>query len=271
MKITENVRQRLGAITAVFLVFVCSFAVLPTHGASFDCAKAKSVVEKTICSDPVLSKLDEELDVAYKAEIIIDDTSVITRQQSSWLNERNDCSTQKCLKNLYTQRLKQLNSPVLPLEQSSTVRNDYKLPQKQYTNARFGYRINYPEDMLLPQGESDNGDGQRFISVDGDIEMTVSGINNVLNNTLMTQYKQDILEKDRLNKTVAYQVIKKDFYVISGQIKNIIYYQKTMLKDDIFMTLYITYPANQRSKIDPIVSEISKSFRYTGSSARPIK
>jgi len=263
MSMFTGIKKGLIAVAAA-LPLAMGLAVGPAHGASFDCAKAKTTVEKTICANPTLSKLDDELDEAYKAAIMVDDTSVLTRQQSSWLKERNNCSTQKCLNNLYTQRLKQLNSPVLSLDQSS----NYKLPQKLYTNARFGYRINYPENMLLPQGESDNGDGQRFISVNGDIEMTVSGINNVLNSTLMTQFKQDILEKAKLNKTVTFQLIKRDFYIISGYIKDKIYYQKTILKDDIFMTLCIVYPANQRSIIDPMVSEISKSFRYTGSSAR---
>ena len=38
---------------------------------------------------------------------------------------------------------------------------------KTYTNARFGYSISYPADVLMPQGESDNGDGQKFLSRDG--------------------------------------------------------------------------------------------------------
>ena len=32
-----------------------------------------------------------------------------------------------------------------------------------YHNPRFGYSIAYPKDILYPQGESDNGDGQKFL------------------------------------------------------------------------------------------------------------
>ena len=31
---------------------------------------------------------------------------------------------------------------------------------------RFGYLISYPSDLLIPQGEADNGDGQKFLAKD---------------------------------------------------------------------------------------------------------
>src|SRR5215469_6044695 len=38
---------------------------------------------------------------------------------------------------------------------------------KRYTNVRFQYSICYPEDLLIPQGESQNSDGQKFLAKDG--------------------------------------------------------------------------------------------------------
>src|SRR5437588_5064694 len=55
---------------------------------------------------------------------------------------------------------------------------------RTYTNARFGYSISYPASVLVPQGESDNGDGQIFRSRDGHAEMRVFGRYNVQNETL---------------------------------------------------------------------------------------
>src|SRR5256714_15334892 len=40
----------------------------------------------------------------------------------------------------------------------STPQNNYKT----YANARFKYSISYPADLLIPQGEAENGDGQGF-------------------------------------------------------------------------------------------------------------
>lgn len=39
---------------------------LSLFGASFDCTQAKSDVEKTICQDDELSKLDNDLNKIYK-------------------------------------------------------------------------------------------------------------------------------------------------------------------------------------------------------------
>ena len=48
------------------IVLILSFFVLFTHAASFDCKKARTSVEKHICSDANLSVLDEELAKVYK-------------------------------------------------------------------------------------------------------------------------------------------------------------------------------------------------------------
>jgi len=44
-----------------------------------------------------------------------------------------------------------------------------------YTNVRFAYSICYPADLLAGQGESDNSDGQKFLSRDGSVEVLVYG------------------------------------------------------------------------------------------------
>ena len=49
-----------------------------------------------------------------------------------------------------------------------------------YSNGRFGYSIDYPKDLLIPQGESDNEDGQEFTSKDGKAVLLVWGHLNVL-------------------------------------------------------------------------------------------
>lgn len=53
----------------MILTFVCLLLLVNInklgHAASFDCKKAKSVMEKTICSDAQLSKLDEEINRKY--------------------------------------------------------------------------------------------------------------------------------------------------------------------------------------------------------------
>jgi uncharacterized protein YecT (DUF1311 family) len=63
----------------------------PVHAASFDCAAAKSSVEKLICSDPALSDLDGRLGQAFQAArgpLDPKGREWLTKVQRSWLNAR---------------------------------------------------------------------------------------------------------------------------------------------------------------------------------------
>ena len=78
--------------------------------ASFDCGKATSEVEKLICSDDELSKLDESLNKAYLQALKRTDTKKqIVETQKQWLNnERNACQNAKCIKRAYEARMKEV-------------------------------------------------------------------------------------------------------------------------------------------------------------------
>jgi len=54
---------------------------------------------------------------------------------------------------------------------------------KTYTNVRF----RYPEDLLVPQGESDKSDGQKFLANDSG-QLIVFGSNNALNQPLKDNF-----------------------------------------------------------------------------------
>jgi uncharacterized protein len=78
--------------------------------ASFDCGKATSDIEKIICSNEELSKLDESLNKAYlKALERPDIRKQMIESQKQWLkNERNACKNAECLKKTYETRIKEL-------------------------------------------------------------------------------------------------------------------------------------------------------------------
>ncbi len=54
---------------------------------------------------------------------------------------------------------------------------------QRYTNVRFQYSICYPEGLLVPQGESPNSDGQKFLAKDG-AQLVVFGRNNAIDESL---------------------------------------------------------------------------------------
>jgi uncharacterized protein YecT (DUF1311 family) len=84
------------------------------HAASFDCGKARTEVEKLICGNPELSRLDEELGRAYKAALNDGKHAAqIARAQKQWINFRDQCRETKCVKRSYETRLGMLRYPLI--------------------------------------------------------------------------------------------------------------------------------------------------------------
>ena len=111
------------------LILTTCFLVMNSgniDAASFDCGKAASEVEKIICSDDGLSKLDEELTEAYRQALKrIDIRKQTIESQRHWLKyERNVCPNAECIKKAYETRIKELgySSP-------STSTDDYRWDQ----------------------------------------------------------------------------------------------------------------------------------------------
>lgn len=77
-----------------------------------NCVELKITAERIVCIDGVLSKLDEELNAAYKAALQ-DKTQAdtIKQAQKQWLKERNACADRACLDRVYKKRLQELPSP----------------------------------------------------------------------------------------------------------------------------------------------------------------
>ena len=93
-------------ITSAFVAFMlfCSAA----SAVSFDCKKAASFVEKAICSDPTLGKLDDVLSVNYKGMLGADfggTQKSLRDEQLKWIRSRNTCTDNKCLVDAYRKRI----------------------------------------------------------------------------------------------------------------------------------------------------------------------
>ncbi len=92
--------RRLSSILTFFIA-------LEASAASFDCEKARSNVEKLICTDPALSKMNEDLNSIYQHVLSeATDKSVIVQLQREWLKrEVHICTQSSCLKNAFSSRI----------------------------------------------------------------------------------------------------------------------------------------------------------------------
>jgi hypothetical protein len=125
---------------------------------------------------------------------------------------------------------------------------------KTYTNARYNYSISYPSNLLVPQGEADNGDGQAFRSRDGSAEMRVYGSQN------MGGGLEEAYAEAQAGKNVTYKTFTRNWFVVSGYNNGKIFYQKTMFKDNVLKTFTIEYDEAQKSTYNAVTTRIARSF-----------
>jgi len=100
----------------IFSCIILVLGVAPGHSASFDCGKAATAVEKSICRDSGLSALDEELSRLYKQALSrTPNPQALKAEQRQWLKtERNRCSDGDCLHRAYNGRIEALSDAPKP-------------------------------------------------------------------------------------------------------------------------------------------------------------
>lgn len=96
---------------SLFWPVLLAWVVLPTaaFGASFHCAKAGTPVEKAVCDDKLLSRLDSELGAAYRnarAAVAPSSKNALIKEQQHWVRYvRDPCPDRACLVETYKDRI----------------------------------------------------------------------------------------------------------------------------------------------------------------------
>ncbi|MFS2217973.1 lysozyme inhibitor LprI family protein [Telluria sp. Tellsp104] len=95
----------------VQLTLLLSVLATTANAASFDCKLAQGKVEKMICADSGLSKLDEQLSAAYTQIVgMVSDKQSEKSMQRAWLRARNACTDIACLQHAYASRNSELRA-----------------------------------------------------------------------------------------------------------------------------------------------------------------
>jgi uncharacterized protein len=114
-----------AAALSVLLALACGG---PAGAASFPCDKAQSRVEKAICADAEVSRLDEYLGRYYGAArgALGGGAACLAADQRRWLSEtRNPCGDASCLKKAYLERLGELDA----LQPGASALRNVELPR----------------------------------------------------------------------------------------------------------------------------------------------
>jgi hypothetical protein len=133
-----------------------------------------------------------------------------------------------------------------------------------YLNPRFGAAADYPADLFtVKDPPPENGDGQTFHTADGRAELSIYGSYNIDGERPEAYVQRHVSLRD-----VTYKKIGADFYAVSGTRGATVYYERCNFPDnDMLSCFYVSYPAAEKAKWDPIVTRIGRSLRLaqTGS------
>jgi hypothetical protein len=152
--------------------------------------------------------------------------------------------------------------------QSQRFKKSKEITFKNYCSSSYGFCVDYPEGILFPQGESDNGDGQMFKSKNADNYLQVSrDYRDVAEEdskfSLEDAYQLDTWSKDpdKPKRVLTYKKLGKNFYVVSGYNNGKVFYQKTIIFDDILATCMIEYNEAEKLVYDKVCDRVYKSFK----------
>jgi hypothetical protein len=134
----------------------------------------------------------------------------------------------------------------------------------RYGNPRYGFFADVPATFVAGR-PPDNGDGQAFTSVDGRATITVSGINNVLDDNPVLVEANLVSDLQSMNGTVTYKNIAGSVVVISGTYPDhngtTVLYARTVVGAGSEDTLWWTYPVADKGVYDPQVVHTASTFR----------
>ncbi|KGP63815.1 hypothetical protein EP47_12345 [Legionella norrlandica] len=141
-----------------------------------------------------------------------------------------------------------------------------------YSNARYNYQLDYPL-FLIPQGESENGDGQKFIG--NDAELIVYGSffpildsqknQNQFNLEEEFDYEKKRLKQEGFELDYTYFSLSKNIFVISGTSNTqVVYFKKIFVPScGVHLYFWLYYPKTEKKQWDSWVTKASKSFKYS--------
>ena len=128
-----------------------------------------------------------------------------------------------------------------------------------YANARYGYRVSYPADLLVAEPESDSGDGRKFHARRGHAELLAWASENVLEQTPADLARHS--EHECGGRPASYKIVKPTLVAVSCvSPAGIMFYQKTLIRGGVLTAIRMTYPAAERSVWDGVVTQISRSM-----------
>ncbi|MDH6355314.1 hypothetical protein M2132_001655 [Dysgonomonas sp. PH5-45] len=148
----------------------------------------------------------------------------------------------------------------------NVVEQDSLMPRySSYCNGRYGFCINYPTAIFFPQGESDSGDGQIFLSEDKCNELRVyRDSRTIVNNggfSLQEAYNEDINENLTGRKVKDNRLSDESYFVTGIDSNGNLFYQKSILSGNEFVTAILSYQPGTEQQYEDLIVPIFSSLK----------
>lgn len=193
------------------LAFILLYSNLG-YAASFDCNKAKLPVEKIVCEDATLSKLDDEIAFLYFSlykNSDKDQKNNVLQQQRNWLKKNSKLKTKNDLLTSYIERKLEIKRLV---NSSSTLQDDLlnKAKGKQSVNIKNNKKIN---ESKSDNDKNTNANSFNFFRSMNDFLDTQAShlLSDLLNESqrkrqfiLLRKDINHFLKNDKSNKYISY-------------------------------------------------------------------
>lgn len=135
------------------------------------------------------------------------------------------------------------------------------LEYETYHNQQYDYSVEYP-GFLVPQGESDNGDGQKFFSLDDRIQLLVyrDYKNDFLTGgdlyTIGEAFKEDL----KFRESVFNERLNDNHYIIEYKTEDILNTYYARLHRDNYFNILFQYPEKDKDMMKDIIGYVIDSF-----------
>jgi hypothetical protein len=145
---------------------------------------------------------------------------------------------------------------------ASAKSRDYDLGWSKYRNERFGLSLTYPAKIFRLERAAETGDGQLFISKDGQARLLVGALENSDHHSPAT-YQQFIARRSYPGFDIDYAPVGRRWSVLSGERDGTIFYEKVIFScgGGVINSFAMMYPTAQRELYDAIVEHIEDTFR----------
>jgi len=145
---------------------------------------------------------------------------------------------------------------------------DNRITYSEYANPDYGYSICYPDNIFIPQGETISRDGQLFTAKDG-AQLNVHADYNIPFRSIQDDF-QDTVSKESKDGAVTFKLQEANWYVVSGIKGGNIFYRKTILFGEAFITFRTIYPGSANPLYSEVVTALANCLKpSTARTGRP--